>query len=113
MWKWKVMLAGLLLVPVLTPRVVAQMGIPAAGSPFAPVPGAAGAPLGAAPAAAPAAAAPAAGGGRTLWIFLGISKENCAACRAKLCQSQLGMLLNNATGPLGAFTGGIIPPICP
>lgn len=50
----------------------------------------------------------------TLWGFLGLSKSNLAACKAKLCQSQLGMMVNNlATGPVAGVSGGFIPPLCP
>jgi hypothetical protein len=50
---------------------------------------------------------------RTLWSFLGITPSNMAACKAKLCASQIGQLLNSGTGVLGGVTGGIIPPLCP
>ena len=78
---------------------------PAGGGAFA---APAAAPVAAAPAAAAAAAAPA-----TLWGFLGLSKANCAACKDKICNSQLGVLLNNAAAPASALTGGLIPPFCP
>src|SRR4051794_7881919 len=48
---WKATLAGLLIVTSMTPRLEAQLGLPAAASPFSPLPGAAASPLGAAPAA--------------------------------------------------------------
>jgi hypothetical protein len=36
------------------------------------------------------------------------------ACKAKFCASQLGLMLNNMiTGPIGALSGGFIPPCCP
>ncbi len=63
-----------------------------------------------APTAAPAAAA----SPTTLWSFLGLSGSNLQACKAKLCSSQIGQMLNSmATGPVGAMTGGFIPPLCP
>ncbi len=55
----------------------------------------------------------AAGGGRTLWSFLGISKANHAACKAKLCSSQIGQLLNSGTRQMSAMTGGLLPQLCP
>jgi hypothetical protein len=64
--------------------------------------------LGGAAAAGPAAAP------RTLLSFLGISKANCDACKAHICSSPIGQLLNNGlTGPIGAVSGGLIPPLCP
>jgi hypothetical protein len=82
-----------------------------------PVGGAAGGLSGAAAsglAAGPAAAAPAAASPTTLWSFLGLSGSNLQACKAKLCASQYGQMLNNtATGPLAAMTGGFIPALCP
>jgi hypothetical protein len=63
----------------------------------------------AAPAAAPAAASP-----TTLWSFLGLSGSNLHACRAKICASQFGQMVNNiTTGPLAGVTGGFIPSLCP
>jgi hypothetical protein len=60
------------------------------------------------------AAAPAAASPTTLWSFLGLSGSNLQACRAKLCASQVGQMLNStATGPLAAMTGGFIPALCP
>jgi hypothetical protein len=63
-------------------------------------------PTGAAVAAQPAAP-------QTLWGFLGITKANCQACKEALCQTQLGQLVNNATGPANALVGGFVPPLCP
>src|SRR5262249_61901957 len=90
-------------------------------------PGGAGgrAPPGAAPGGAPAPSAPPRGGAppaavpaaaaapRTLWSFLGISQANCAACRQRICASQMGMLLHNGMRRFGALTGGLLPQICP
>ncbi len=59
--------------------------------------------------AVPAAAAP-----KSIFSFLGITQANCQACKAKLCASQFGQMLNGlATGPVAGFTGGFIPPLCP
>ena len=110
-----------LLVGVLgsTPTVRAQVpGAPTGGAapPVAGAPAAvpavpvAAVPVAAAPAAVPAAAA----APRTLWGFLGLSKANIHACIAKLCGTQFGQMANNlATGPVGAVSGGFIPPLCP
>jgi hypothetical protein len=50
----------------------------------------------------------------TLWSFLGLSGSNLQACKAKLCASPLGQMANSmVTGPLGAVTGGFLPPLCP
>ncbi|MCA1684568.1 MAG: hypothetical protein LC745_01000 [Planctomycetia bacterium] len=99
------------------PPLPAVPGVPGAGAALpgagAALPGAgalggAGAVSGLAgvPAAVPAQPA-------TLWGFLGLSKGNLAACKAKLCQSQFGALLNNATMPLSALSGGLIGGCCP
>ena len=65
-------------------------------------------------AAGTGAAAPAAASPTTLWSFLGLSGSNLQACKAKLCASQVGQMLNStATGPLAAMTGGFIPALCP
>jgi hypothetical protein len=69
---------------------------------------------GAVPAAAPAAPT-------TLGGFLGLSPTSLqnagntlAACKAKLCQCQIGQLLGSLTsGPLAGMTGGFIPALCP
>jgi hypothetical protein len=96
---------------VLVSTSTARAQIPA-------IPGAAGGASSAASglaAAGPAAsAAPAAASPTTLWSFLGLSSSNLQACRAKLCASQVGQMLNStATGPLAAMTGGFIPALCP
>lgn len=80
------------------PGALAQQAVPAP-------PAAAGAALAAAPAAAPAP--------MTLWSFLGCSWEQKEECRRHLCALQCGQMLNNATAPLGAITGGLIPSFCP
>src|SRR5208337_58519 len=59
-------------------------------------------------AAAPAAAP------QTLGGFFGLSSANIHACIAKLCNTQLGQMANSlVTGPVGAVSGGFIPPLCP
>lgn len=81
----------------VVPGAVAQPPLPAP-------PGAAGAAVAVAPAAAPP---------QTLWSFLGCSWEQKEECRRHLCTLQCGQMLNNATAPLGAVTGGLVPSFCP
>lgn len=50
---------------------------------------------------------------RTLWSFLGCSWEQKEACRREICKMPIGQMLNNASAPLGAMTGGLIPSFCP
>lgn len=50
---------------------------------------------------------------RTLWSFLGCSWEQKEACRREICKMPIGQMLNNATAPLGAMTGGLLPSFCP
>ncbi len=109
----KTWVAGLLVFAVASsPRVWAQ--IPAAGAPPGGASTAAATALGGAgggaatPAAAPAAAP------QTIWGFFGLSSANVHACIAKLCNTQLGQMANSlVTGPMGAVSGGFIPPLCP
>jgi hypothetical protein len=91
---------GLAVLACLTPGLRAQ-GITPPAIPT--MPGAAG--------AAAAAGAPAPPSG--LCQFLGLSQAQLDACIQKLCQTQLGALLNNSLKPLGAFTGGILGNLCP
>ena len=71
--------------------------------------------------AAPSAATALGGGGvgaiaapqKTIWGFFGLSKANCAACKQKLCASQLGQLMNNGLAPISGISGGLIPQFCP
>lgn len=75
------------------------------------------------PAVPPAAAAPVAGATtvnnittgspQTLWNFLGISRSGHAACKERLCNSQIGQLMNNGLAPLSGISGGLIPQFCP
>ena len=61
-------------------------------------------------ATAVAAAAPQ----KTIFGMFGLSKANIHACKAALCQTQLGLMLNNmATGPAAKFSAGLVPPLCP
>jgi hypothetical protein len=110
----KTWVAGLLVLGLATSsRVLGQApgaGAAPTGAPTVATPGlgAAGGAL-ASPAAPAAAAAP-----RTLWGFFGLSSTNIHACIAKLCGTQLGQMANNlVTGPVGAVSGGFIPPLCP
>ncbi len=103
---------GLLLL-AFAPDARAQVGIPSVG-------GLSGLAGGAAPIAAPIGGVPAVATAvptsspTTLWSFLGITPQNCAACKQKLCASQFGQLLNNGlTGPIGGLAGGLIPALCP
>lgn len=49
----------------------------------------------------------------TLGGFLGLSKPNLAACKAKFCASPFGSLSNSALGPYSTMFGGLIPMCCP
>src|SRR5262245_1132350 len=93
---------GAALFVALGGSVRAQFGAPAAAAP------AAAAPAAAAPAAAAPAAAP-----KTLWSFLGLSKDNLAACKLRFCKSQLGLLSGNLLAPARTFSGGLLPQCCP
>jgi hypothetical protein len=108
----KTWVAGLFVLALAnSPTAWAQTGVGALPGGVSGAAGAAGAATGLA--AAPAAATPAAAP-TTLWSFLGLSGSNLQACKAKLCNSQIGLMLNNmATGPLGSLSGGLIPPLCP
>jgi hypothetical protein len=103
--------AVVLALTAVTPLVRAQAPIPGG------VPGiGAGAtsPLGTSALAAPTGLASAGGASpQSLWGFFGISKANCAACKAKLCNSQIGQMMNSALGPVSAISGGMIPQFCP
>ena len=69
--------------------------------------------LTAAPAAATAAPYAAAPAQPTLWGFFGITPQNCAACRQRICASPMGAMLNGLLGPGSAMTGGLVPMFCP
>lgn len=97
---WGIVLGGLLgLAPVASAQVPAVPAVPVV--PVAPV----AAPL--APGVAPMAAP------RNIWSFLCMTPEQRAACRQKICDCPLGQLLNNSLAPATAFTGGLVPPLCP
>ncbi len=57
----------------------------------------------------PATAAPP----TTIWQKLGLGKDQKAACKAQICATPLGQLINNAKMPLTLLSGGLIPPFCP
>src|ERR1700731_3489387 len=96
MMKWRILCMGLVVVVAVAPRLSAQF--PAPPAPPAPaVPGV--------PAGAPAP--------KNIFSFFGITKDNLAACKAKFCASQLGLLFNNGMKPFSALTGGILPSCCP
>ena len=99
MMTWKQICFGIATTAGLTTGVRAQ------------IPGAA--PVAGVPAAASAVAAPAAAPPTTLWSFLGISKPQLAACKAQICASPFGQLLNNMTAPVTALSGGLVPGFCP
>ena len=109
----KVATAGWLIIAAWPGLALAQIpGIPGGGasSLFAPSASAGSA----IPAAASAAATPAMAAAQpTLGGFLGLSKGNLAACKAKLCASPYGSLANNALGPYSTLSGGLIPLCCP
>ena len=48
-----------------------------------------------------------------IWDKLCPRADQCAACRAKICNCKLGQLFNNMLQPAGALTGGIVGPFCP
>ncbi len=56
---------------------------------------------------APAAPAPA-----NLWSFLLPSPEQKFACKTAFCNSPLGKLMNGASGPMSAMTGGLLGGRC-
>ncbi len=106
-------IAGLVGLALASPMVQAQvpLGLPGGTGVTPPVGGPASSALaaGGGMGAVPAAAAP-----KSIFSFLGITQANCEACKAKLCASQFGQMLNGlATGPVAGFTGGFIPPLCP
>jgi hypothetical protein len=50
---------------------------------------------------------------KTIFGMFGLSHANLAACKAKLCQSQIGTMLNNGLKPVSMFAGGLVPSLCP
>lgn len=104
MKKWKACCAGLTAAAVLVPSLPALAQAPVAAPvavPVAPLPGAPVMP------AVPAATPP------TIWQKLGVSKEQRLACKYQFCRTQIGQLLNNATLPLAALSGGLLGNCCP
>jgi hypothetical protein len=93
--------------------LVMAIAWPAAGRAQVPgLPGGAAAPGAAVPAGA-AGALPTAAPTRNLWSFLCPSADQKAACRAKFCNSSVGQLVNNTLKPATAFSGGLVPDLCP
>ncbi|WP_435020362.1 hypothetical protein TA3x_001788 [Tundrisphaera sp. TA3] len=91
------------------PAAWAQIpGVPTGAGGVPGIPAAAGIPAAGTPVAVPMMAPP-----KSIWSCLGLSKGGLAACRAKLCQSPLGGLLNGGLTPLSALSGGIVPQVCP
>jgi hypothetical protein len=100
-------LAFIAVAPLVRAQVPIPGGVPGIGA-------GAASPLGTSALAAPTGIAGATGASpQTLWGFLGLSKANCAACKAKLCNSQIGQMMNSALGPVSAISGGMIPQFCP
>jgi len=95
-WRTSLVAGGVFLI---AHGVLAQLP----GAPAAPGTGGAGA-----SAAAAAGAAGAAPKG-----FFARMCDTVKECKRKICATPAGALLNNATKPLTAMTGGIIPPFCP
>src|SRR5262245_33595726 len=66
---------------------------------------------------APPVAAPAVGPvAPTAAPKMGFFMRTCAVlddCRRKICATPAGQLLNGATRPASALTGGVIPSFCP
>src|SRR3954454_22784664 len=92
--------AALLLRPALFAQVPAVPAAPAAAAPAVP---------GAVPAAVPAApAAPA-----NIWSMICMTPEQRERCRQRICASPLAQLLGGMLTPARAFSGGMIPKMCP
>lgn len=85
------------------PAVPAAPGIPGAGS----IPGAPAAP--AVPGAPTTAAAPKG----NLFDMLCPTDDQIKKCKDKICNCPLGQMLNSMIMPITAFSGGLIPPLCP
>jgi hypothetical protein len=100
---WKASVAGLLTLAGIALSAHAQ--IPTAP----PIPGAAASGVGTSAISSAAGAAQP----KTLWSFFGITKANCAICKEKFCASNLGMMVNNMMGPVGAISGGMLGSCCP
>ena len=92
--KWTSPGLGLLVCLALAPIVRAQ------------VPTDAGAGAGAVPATAPAAPT------SNLWSFFCPTADQEAKCKAKICNSPLGLMLKSAAGPFALMSGGLIGSNC-
>ena len=110
MKRWKAACAGTVLALswAWIPVARAQLSAPPVPGGVPAIPGAAAGLAGTAGLPGAAVAPP-----RTLFGFLGITKANCAACRAALCQSQIGQMLNSGMTPLSGLSGGLVPSLCP
>ena len=99
MKRWKICCGSLALLAGLSSAAQAQL--PAG-------PAAAGPAVGGitAPAAAPAAPS-------NLWSFICPTPDQKAACKAKICNSAIGQMLNNGLTPLSTMSGGLVPMCCP
>ena len=105
----RVWIAGLTAAAFWTPTLRAQIPGTAAAAGAGPLGGGAAAAAGPAAAAAPAAAAQP----TTLCSLIGLGPA-LAKCKAHLCASNFGQMLNSMTGgPMAAVTGGFIPQLCP
>src|SRR5262245_52498771 len=60
------------------------------------------------PATAATAAQP-----RTLWSFLGLTKEQKEEMRRKCCKTPMGQMLGQMFAPVRAFSGGVFGNLCP
>ncbi len=105
----KVWIAGLTAAALWTPPLPAQIPGMSAGAGAGPLAGLAGGATTPAATAAPAAAAQP----TTLCSFIGLGPA-LANCKAALCASNFGQMLNSfGGGPMAAVTGGFLPQLCP
>jgi hypothetical protein len=104
--RWRICCGSLVLMAGLSPAARAQVPAPApaAPPPAAVPPAAVGLP------ATPVAPAPAPA---NLWTFLCPPPDKMAACKARLCSSALGQMINNGLRPASAMSGGLVPLCCP
>ncbi len=104
MKQWKLYCLGLAPLALLASTAMGQ-GLPA----ITPPPG-----LAIAPQPAPVnAPAPPAALPPNIWDQITPRADQCAACKAKICNSRIGQLLNNMLAPVGAMSGGLLGPCCP
>ena len=99
--------AGLVGVLAWTSTANAQLpGVPTGAAPGLGALGGGAAGVGALPAAA--------GAQKTIWGMFGITHDNLAACKLKICRGPLGPMIGSMTaGPLGALSGGLLSNCCP